>query len=82
MRGRPAVTRARVLTYWAKHGPCTIAQVVRATGAERNYVARVLKLAGVNGEIDVPSEWGNPGRPRNFFSQNEFGCVLLGAIAA
>ncbi len=43
MRGRPPVTRARVLTYWAKHGPCTVMQVVRATGAERAHVYRILK---------------------------------------
>lgn len=43
MRGRPPVTRARVLNYWSKHGPCTIAQVCRATGAERSHVKRILK---------------------------------------
>lgn len=43
MRGRPAVTRARVLTYWRKHGPCPVMQVVRATGAERSHVYRILK---------------------------------------
>lgn len=43
MRGRPPVTRARVLTYWRKHGPCPVMQVVRATGAERSHVYRILK---------------------------------------
>ncbi len=47
MRGRPPVTRARVLTYWAKHGPCTIMQVCRVTGAERSHVKRILRGAGV-----------------------------------
>lgn len=42
VRGRPPVTRARVLTYWRKHGPCPIMQIVRATGAERSYVKRVM----------------------------------------
>jgi len=41
-RGRPAVTRARVLNYWRNHGPCPIMQVVRATGADRSYVKRIL----------------------------------------
>jgi hypothetical protein len=43
MRGRPAVTRDRVLTYWRKHGPCTIMQIVRATGAERSHIKRMLR---------------------------------------
>lgn len=42
-RGRPPVTRARVLNYWRKHGPCPVMQVVRATGAERSHVYRILK---------------------------------------
>lgn len=48
-RGRPAITRARVLNYWAKHGPCTIMQVCRVTGAERSHVKRILRMFGDNG---------------------------------
>lgn len=43
MRGRPPVTRARVLRYWQRCGPCTIAQVCRVTGAERSHVKRILR---------------------------------------
>lgn len=43
MRGRPPVTRARVLNYWNKHGPCPVMQVCRVTGAERSHVYRILK---------------------------------------
>lgn len=46
MRGRPPVTRARVLNYWEKHSPCPVMQVCRATGAERSHVKRILR--GVN----------------------------------
>ncbi len=42
MRGRPPVTRARVLSYIEKHQPKTIMQVVRATGADRRHVYRIL----------------------------------------
>lgn len=42
-RGRPPVTRARVLHYVANHSPCTINQVCRGTGAERSHVKRILK---------------------------------------
>ena len=41
--GRPPVTRKRVLHYWQKHGPCSVMQVVRATGAERSHIYRILK---------------------------------------
>lgn len=41
-RGRPPVTRARVLNYIEKHRPETIMQVVRATGADRAHVYRIL----------------------------------------
>lgn len=37
------MTRARVLNYWTKHGPCSIMQVCRVTGAERSHVYRILK---------------------------------------
>jgi hypothetical protein len=43
MRGRPPVTRARVLTYIEKHRPQTIMQVVRATGADRSHIYRILR---------------------------------------
>lgn len=42
MRGRPPVTRARVLNYIEKHRPETIMQVVRATGADRRHIYRIL----------------------------------------
>lgn len=45
MRGRPPVTRNRVLTYWRKHGPCPLMQVVRATGADRRHVQRIMRAA-------------------------------------
>lgn len=56
-RGRPPLTRARVLTYWRKHGPCSIMQIVRATGAERSYVKRIflqerVKMEGDSTQID------------------------------
>lgn len=43
MRGRPPVTRARVLNYIEKHQPTSIMQICRATGAERSHVKRILK---------------------------------------
>ena len=57
MRGRPPTTRARVVTYWTKHGPCTIGQVCRATGAERSHVKRILRMAYDRGEIVPPVHW-------------------------
>lgn len=45
MRGRPPVTRARLLNYIASHKPRTIAQVARATGVDRSYVYRALRAA-------------------------------------
>jgi hypothetical protein len=47
-RGRPPVTRARVLTYWRKHGPCSIMQVCRVTGADRRYVQRMKNMGMLN----------------------------------
>lgn len=44
MRGRPPVTRARVLRYWERNGPCPVMQVCRGTGAERSHVKRILRL--------------------------------------
>jgi DNA-binding IclR family transcriptional regulator len=43
MRGRPPLTRARVLTYLADHGPCSIGQICRGTGANRRTVQRLLR---------------------------------------
>lgn len=48
MRGRPPVTRARVLSYWEKHGPCSLGQVIRGTGADRRYVQRMKNLGLLN----------------------------------
>jgi hypothetical protein len=44
-RGRPPVTRARVLNYIARHKPDTVMQIVRATGADRTHVYRILRAA-------------------------------------
>lgn len=44
-RGRPPVTRARVMGYVEKHGPCSIMQIVRATGADRRHVQRMMRAA-------------------------------------
>ena len=41
-RGRPPVTRARVLGYIEKQRPATVMQIVRATGADRARVYRIL----------------------------------------
>jgi predicted transcriptional regulator len=43
--GRPPVTRARVLTYWRKHGPCGIRELARLTGADRRHVQRMIRAA-------------------------------------
>lgn len=42
-RGRPALTRARVLNYINTHKPGTIMQIVRATGADRRHVQRMVR---------------------------------------
>lgn len=49
--GRPPLTRARVLTYWRKHGPCSITQIERGTGASRRHIIRLLVSAQRAGEI-------------------------------
>lgn len=51
-RGRPPVTRDRVLTYWRKHGPCTIMQIVRATGSDRRHVQRIIRAVEKTGKAD------------------------------
>ena len=43
MRGRPAITRARVLNYIEAHRPTSIMQIVRATGADRRHVQRMVR---------------------------------------
>ena len=43
MIGRPPVTRARVLRYWSKHGPCPVMQVSRELGIDRTDVKRILR---------------------------------------
>lgn len=48
MRGRPPLTRNRVLSYWRVHGPCPVMQVVRDTGADRRYVQRMKNLGWLN----------------------------------
>lgn len=50
-RGRPPLTRARVLTYWRKHGPCSLSQIERATGASRRHIIRLLVAATKAGDI-------------------------------
>lgn len=44
-RGRPPATRTRVMNYWREHGPCSIMQVCRATGADRRHVQRMFRAA-------------------------------------
>jgi DNA-binding MarR family transcriptional regulator len=51
-RGRPAVRRAQVLTYWRKHGPCSLGQIVRATGVERSRLCRIMKQLRESGEVE------------------------------
>lgn len=57
-KGRPPVTRARVLNYIEAHHPETIMQIVRATGADRRHVQRMVRsLEKIRGPIfaAVPS---------------------------
>lgn len=51
-RGRPPATRNRVLNYWAKHGPCPIMQIVRATGSDRRHVQRIMRAAEKCGALN------------------------------
>lgn len=53
-KGRPPATRARVLTYWRKHGPVPVRQVCRALGTERSWTRRTLKMLASRGEIFLP----------------------------
>lgn len=43
MRGRPPITRARVLNYIETHPGCSIMQIVRGTGADRRHVQRMMR---------------------------------------
>ena len=52
-RGRPALTRARVLTYIRKHQPTSIMQIVRATGADRQHIRRIMKQLRMKGKTMV-----------------------------
>lgn len=47
-RGRPPVTRSRIVTYWEKHQPCTLGQLIRGTGADRRYIQRLKKTGVLN----------------------------------
>lgn len=63
-RGRPPVTRARVLGYIAEHPGCSIMQIVRCTGADRSYLKRILfqkqRNFGMYSPMDLtPSEIKN-----------------------
>lgn len=51
MRGRPPVTRARVLNYIESHHPISIMQIVRATGADRRHVQRMVRALEKNGMV-------------------------------
>jgi len=41
--GRPPVTRARVLRYWERNGPCPVAHVSEALGVDRTDIYRILR---------------------------------------
>lgn len=56
MRGRPALTRARVMGYIAAHPGCSIMQIVRGTGADRRHVQRMIRAI----------EAGDKSRQRDF----------------
>jgi DNA-binding MarR family transcriptional regulator len=43
MMGRPPVTRARVLRYWERNGPCPVRQIARDLGMDRSNVKRILR---------------------------------------
>lgn len=43
MRGRPPVTRARVLNYIDRHHPATVMQIARAMQIDRANVYRILR---------------------------------------
>lgn len=43
IKGRPPITRARVINYLSDHPGCSIMQIVRATGAHRRHVQRLIR---------------------------------------
>lgn len=43
MRGRPPVTRARVLSYWSKHGMCSNRQTAHGVGTSIRHVVRIRR---------------------------------------
>lgn len=45
MRGRPPITRARVLNYIDRHHPATVMQIARAMQIDRANVYRILRAA-------------------------------------
>lgn len=53
MRGRPPVTRARVLNYIEAHQPQSIMQIVRATGADRRLVQRMMRSLEKAGMVGI-----------------------------
>lgn len=65
-RGRPPCTRNRVLGYIEKHKPATVMQIVRATGADRARVYRILWAEyGSNFRELWPAEKSEPHEFRN-----------------
>ena len=45
MRGRPPVTRAKVLSYIQRADPDTVAQIARALNVDRSSIYRILRAA-------------------------------------
>jgi DNA-binding MarR family transcriptional regulator len=66
MRGRPrgqlTPRRAQVLTYWRKHGPCSLGQVTRGCGIARHNVIRYLRALDEMGLLDPPKSSGEAPR--------------------
>ena len=56
MRGRPPVTRARVLNYWEAHGPCSIRQMCRAMQVDRSDIKRIMRAAEKAGLVEIPQK--------------------------
>lgn len=46
-RGRPPITRTRVLRYWQRNGPCPVRQVARDLDMDRSDVKRILRRFAV-----------------------------------
>jgi len=47
VRGRPPITRTRVLRYWQRNGPCPVRQVARDLDMDRSDVKRILRRFAV-----------------------------------